>query len=323
MNNPAEQAKRNAQMTRGQMQQFGTLSEKQKQDLADRERVQRDNARAMADRAKLAAGAGAQLQKSGDPRMYAGQYDVTSPTQQEVYLASIQGSAKKTGADSHNMSTEKSQATREKEKGQKQLQAETKVQQKAQAASGGADSGWRDRIRNAKASDADLEIAFREYQNGRYTPGPKTLEYFRQMGWLGKAVPDEKTADTPKQPQKPVSQAVRDDGHTYESDYDAARNAFTGQKGWLYDMRDDMQYEFKKMGYDDGQAASLANSISNEMFDLGKTGEVTKQDLRALAAKYGLKNVSQLNIAAKEINKSHATLGKNWKRNIDGSWSPV
>lgn len=220
-------------------------------------------------------------------------------------------------------STEERTAEREKEKGQKQLQAQTKVQQKAQASSGGADSGWRDRIRNAKASDADLEIAFREYQNGRYTPGPKTLEYFRQMGWLGKAVPDEKTADTPKQPQKPVSQAVRDDGHTYESDYDAARNAFTGQKGWLYDMRDDMQYEFKKMGYDDGQAASLASSISNEMFDLGKTGEVTKQDLRALAAKYGLKNVSQLNVAAKEINKSHATLGKNWKRNIDGSWSPV
>lgn len=254
-------------------------------------------AASMTDRAKLAAG----------------QNPVVTPGAQSNYMKAIQPAKPAP-------STEKKTAIREKEKGQQQLQAQTKVQQKAQASSGGADSGWRDRIRNAKASDADLEIAFREYQNGRYTPGPKTLEYFRQMGWLGKAVPDEKTADTPK---KPVSQAVRDDGHTYESDYDAARNAFTGQKGWLYDMRDDMQYEFKKMGYDDGQAASLASSISNEMFDLGKTGEVTKQDLRALAAKYGLKNVSQLNIAAKEINKSHATLGKNWKRNIDGSWSPV
>ena len=60
---------------------------------------------------------------------------------------------------------------------------------------------WRTRIKNAKASDADIETAFKEYKAGKYTPGPKTLALFKQMhpeAFAPAATPKE-TAPAPKQ----------------------------------------------------------------------------------------------------------------------------
>lgn len=43
---------------------------------------------------------------------------------------------------------------------------------------------WQDRIRNAKATDDDIITAFKEWNAGNYTPGPKTIEAFKAAGLM-------------------------------------------------------------------------------------------------------------------------------------------
>lgn len=43
---------------------------------------------------------------------------------------------------------------------------------------------WQDRIRNAKATDDDIVTAFKEWNAGNYTPGPKTIEAFKAAGLM-------------------------------------------------------------------------------------------------------------------------------------------
>lgn len=38
---------------------------------------------------------------------------------------------------------------------------------------------WQNRIKNGKASDDDMKTAYEAWKRGEYTPGPKTLEYFK------------------------------------------------------------------------------------------------------------------------------------------------
>lgn len=329
--NPAEQARKNQQMTKGQMQQVGTLTDKQKKDLANRERAQRDNSRAMADRAKLAAGAGAQLQQSGDPMMYAGQHDVTSPLGQATYLASIQGDPKKTGDGSYNMSSEKNTAAREQAKGEAAAQAVPQSRTPAKKPAGGsggassASGGWRDRVRTGTASDADMEEAFKAYQNGQYTPGPKTLEYFKKMGWLNKP---QDVSSEPTQAKKGGYSSGLNESEIpdYNTAQDRNYNQWKAQTGEWADTFDSIQKQFIKAGRSPEEAKTLADRVSQEMYMLGmEKGGATKENLRALQAKYGLRDISGSATdkqIAHLINKSHSNLAKNWVQNPDGSYTP-
>lgn len=332
--NPAQQAQANAKMTKGQMQQFGTLTDKQKKDLANRERAQRDNSRAMADRAKLAAGAGAQLQQSGDPMMYAGQHDVTTPLGQETYLASIQGDPKKTGAGSYNMSSEKNEAAREQAKGQAAAQAAAPTRTPAKKPAGGsggassASGGWRDRVRAGTASDADMQEAFKAYQNGQYTPGPKTLEYFKKMGWLNANKPQDTSSESVTQKMKGgyVSGLNESEIPDYKTAQSRNYDMWKAQTGEWADTFDSIQKQFIKAGRSPEEAKDLADKVSQEMYMLGmEQGGATKENLRALQAKYGLRDISGSATdkqIAHLINKSHSNLAKNWVQNPDGSYTP-
>ena len=190
--NPAEQAKKNVQMTKGQMQQFGTLTEKQKQDLANREVTQTNNARQAADRARLAAGVG---DAAG----------LTSTGGQLEYTKATMGSPKNTSAGSYNVSSEKNTAVREQQKGQNVTP--TPKPTPKPTPSGSTSETWQDRVRNATASDADMEEAFRAWQEGKYRPGPKTLEYFKKMGWMQPIKPNDAPTITPPKPAKKEGQA--------------------------------------------------------------------------------------------------------------------
>lgn len=41
--------------------------------------------------------------------------------------------------------------------------------------------GWRERIKEGSASDADIRYAYNQWRNDKYTPGPKTLEEFEKL----------------------------------------------------------------------------------------------------------------------------------------------
>lgn len=331
--NPAEQARKNQQMTKGQMQQFGTLTDKQKKDLANREAAQTSNAKQAAERAKLAAGVGDRLQRTGDTAMYPGQYDVVDPIGQEAYLKGIQGNPKKTVDGSYSMSSEKNEAARAQAAGKGQAAAQAVAQTRTPAkkpagGSGGASSGgWRDRVRTGTASDADMEEAFKAYQNGQYTPGPKTLEYFRQMGWLNASKPQDVTPE-PVQEQKGgyksgLAESEIPDYNTAQSrNYDQ----WKAQTGEWADTFDSIQKQFIKAGRSPEEAKSLADHVAHEMYMLGmERGGATKENLRALQAKYGLRDISGSATdkqIAHLINKSHSNLAKNWVQNPDGSYTP-
>ena len=302
--NPAQQAQANAKMTKGQMQQFGTLTDKQKKDLANREATQTNNAKQAAQRAKLAAGAGDRLQRTGDVATYPGQYDVADTVAQEAYLKAIQGDPKKTGDGSYSMSSEKNEAARAQAagKGQAAAQAVAQAASKGQTAkkpaggSGGASSasgGWRDRVRAGTASDADMQEAFKAYQNGQYTPGPKTLEYFKKMGWLNK--PQDVSSESVTQAKKGGYSSGLNESEIPDYKTAQSRNydQWKAQTGEWADTFDSIQKQFIKAGRSPEEAKDLADKVSQEMYMLGmEQGGATKENLRALQAKYGLRDIS-------------------------------
>lgn len=55
------------------------------------------------------------------------------------------------------------------------------------------DDTWQNRIKNGKASDDDMKTAYDAWKRGEYTPGPKTLEYFK-LHFEGKdlVIPEQK-----------------------------------------------------------------------------------------------------------------------------------
>ena len=292
--NPAEQAKKNAQMTKGQMMQNGTLTAKQKQDNAAREQKQTNNARQAAERAQLAAGVG---DAAG----------LTSTGGQLEYRKAISNVpvAKNTNVSSGQQNT----AAREQAKG------EAAAASKPASASTGGGDDWQGRIKRAQATDADMEKAFREWQAGRYKPGPKTLEYFKKMGWIQPAnpAPQEKPRDTKASPD-------------YNADYEKGYQQFHDQTHEWANTFDSINKQFTKMGYDPEQAKQLTDMVSREMYNLGRDGQISKQDLRKLQAKYGLKDISGAasdSQLAHLINKSQDRVRAQWTRTPDGSWKPT
>lgn len=67
--------------------------------------------------------------------------------------------------------------------------------EKAKKNSTGVSEGWRERIREASATDADLIYAYAEWKAGRYTPGTVTKQEFERLRREGKI--DKKTSKTP------------------------------------------------------------------------------------------------------------------------------
>lgn len=320
--NPAEQAKKNQQMTKGQMQQFGTLTDKQKKDIANREAMQTNNAKQAAQRAQLAAGAG---DAAG----------LTSTGGQLEYTKATMGNPKRTGDGSYNMSSEKSEAARAQAAGKGQAAAQAVAQTRTPAkkpagSSGGASSasgGWRDRVRAGTAFDADMEEAFKAYQNGQYTPGPKTLEYFKKMGWLNANKPQDATSGVTQAKKGGYSSGLKE---SEIPDYKTAQTRnfeqWRAQTGEWADTFDSIQKQFIKAGRSPEEAKSLADQVAQEMYMLGMgQGGATKENLRALQAKYGLRDISGSATdkqIAHLINKSHSNLAKNWVQNPDGSYTP-
>ena len=62
-------------------------------------------------------------------------------------------------------------------------------------------STWKARVKAGKASDADMEEAYKAYKAGSYTPGPKTMEYFKQKHPEGFATP----TTAPTTPETPTT----------------------------------------------------------------------------------------------------------------------
>jgi len=213
-------------------------------------------------------------------------------------------------------------AQREKDKAQtapvQQKQAApapTKTAPTQQKQTAPVDDGWRLRIKNAKASDADIRKAYEEWKAGRYQPGPLTMAEFKKMGLI----------DAPSNKFEPVrskSQEDVDSATKKNQAYADSLNQFINNKGWSFDTAEDIRYSLKKQGYSPEEVEQYTKAIQQQMFNLGKNGQVTKNDLKKLLSGYGINNVSQLDQTAKLINDSYVSLGQDWSQSVDGSYSP-
>lgn len=186
------------------------------------------------------------------------------------------------------------------------------IQQKQTAP---VDDGWKIRIKNAKASDADIKKAYEEWKAGRYTPGPLTMAEFKKMGLMD--TPSNKLEPVHSQSQKDVDSATKKNQMRTDS-----LNQFVNNKGWSFDTAEDIRYSLKKQGYSPEEVEQYTKAIQQQMFNLGKNGQVTKNDLKKLLSGYGINNVSQLDQTAKLINNSYVSLGQDWSKSVDGSYSP-
>lgn len=63
-----------------------------------------------------------------------------------------------------------------------------------------AESTWRTRIREGKASHADLKFAYEQYLKGQYTPGPRTKQYFQEYFEPKNTVPSKAKITEPEGP---------------------------------------------------------------------------------------------------------------------------
>ena len=186
------------------------------------------------------------------------------------------------------------------------------VQQKQAAP---VDDGWRLRIKNAKASDADIRKAYEEWKAGRYQPGPLTMAEFKKMGLMD--APSNKLEPVQSKSQEDVDSATKKNQAHADS-----LNQFVNNKGWSFDTAEDIRYSLKKQGYSPEEIEQYTKAIQQQMFNLGKNGQVTKNDLKKLLSSYGINNVSQLDQTAKLINNSYVSLGQDWSQSVDGSYSP-
>ena len=147
-------------------------------------------------------------------------------------------------------------------------------------------STWQARVKAGKASDADMEEAYKAYKAGTYTPGPKTLEYFNQHHpndtTLNQNTPTYNGGDIPPKTIEDTTDLVQD----VKAQPNVAYNMWVRQPK-IQTARQSIADQLKAAGRTDVST----DDVLKDVFEASKSQDL-KSAIRTVQIKYGISDIS-------------------------------